>query len=120
MDLHDASMFPPLADAPPSTDPSPADPASARRLDRLWSNIIASPAPSAPHIPVSLIETPKEIIPFESDFTCPAAAEWNLCLVGYSIGKRPYYEALNETAKRIWKLKGIYLVMGWRCLHANC
>lgn len=103
MDLLDATMFPPLALASPSAGPS-----ISRSLDRLWSNIIASPAPSAPHIPVSLMETPEEVIPFDSDFTVPAAAEWNLCLVGYSIGKRPFYEALKETAKRVWKLKGTF------------
>ncbi|XP_020689233.1 uncharacterized protein LOC110104462 [Dendrobium catenatum] len=54
------------------------------------------------------METPKEIIPFEKDFTEPAVVEWNLCLVGYSVGKRPYYEALKETAMRIWKLKGTF------------
>ncbi|KAI0502424.1 hypothetical protein KFK09_017373 [Dendrobium nobile] len=103
MDLQDTTLFPPMAQASTSAVPS-----SSHILDRLWSNIIAAPAPSAPHIPVSLMETPEEVIPFDADFTGPAAAEWNLCLVGYSIGKRPFYEALKETAIRIWKLKGTF------------
>ncbi|KAI0499557.1 hypothetical protein KFK09_017763 [Dendrobium nobile] len=102
-DLQDPSFFPALAHASSS-----ASPAKPRLVDRLWSNIIAEPAPTAPQIPVSLMETPEEIIPFDQDFTEAAAVEWSLCLVGYSIGKRPYYEALNEIAKRIWKLKGTF------------
>ncbi|XP_028553732.1 uncharacterized protein LOC114580392 [Dendrobium catenatum] len=102
----DASLFPPLVNSL-ATSSNPKSPLR-RVLDRLWSNIIAEPAPSSPHIPVSLIETPEEIIPFNKEFTDVAAAEWNLCLVGYSIGKRPYYEALKETSKRIWKLKGTF------------
>ncbi|XP_020685659.1 uncharacterized protein LOC110101904 [Dendrobium catenatum] len=81
---------------------------ASRSLDRLWLNIISEPGPSAPHILVSLMETPEEIIPFDKDYTEPAAVEWNLCLVGYSVGKHPYYEALKETAMSIWKLKGTF------------
>ncbi|XP_020695244.1 uncharacterized protein LOC110108791 [Dendrobium catenatum] len=103
MDTLDPTLFPPMAQA--STSVSASNP---RVLDHLWSNIISEPAPSTPHIPVSLMETPEDIIPFNKDFTEHAAVEWSLCLVGYSIGKRPYYEALKETAKRIWKLKGTF------------
>ncbi|KAI0492837.1 hypothetical protein KFK09_027113 [Dendrobium nobile] len=101
----DASSFPPLVN-PLGTSSSKASP--PRVLDRLWSNIIAEPAPSTPHIPISLIEVPEEIIPFNKEYTDAAAADWNLCLVGYSIGKRPYYEALKETANHVWKLKGTF------------
>ncbi|KAI0494273.1 hypothetical protein KFK09_024405 [Dendrobium nobile] len=34
------------------------------------------------------------------------SAEWVLSLVGYSIGRRPYYEALLSTIKKFWSLKG--------------
>ncbi|KAI0493750.1 hypothetical protein KFK09_023875 [Dendrobium nobile] len=102
MDLLDSHHFPAMAHATACVS-APA----SRSLDRLWWNIISEPGPSAPHIPVSLMETPEEIIPFDKDFTEPAAVEWNLCLVGYSVGKRPYYEALKETALRIWKLKAL-------------
>ncbi|KAL0904402.1 hypothetical protein M5K25_026506 [Dendrobium thyrsiflorum] len=54
------------------------------------------------------METPEEIVPFNKAFTDVAASEWNLSLVGYSVGKRPYYETLLSTAKRIWKLKGTF------------
>ncbi|KAI0499496.1 hypothetical protein KFK09_017700 [Dendrobium nobile] len=101
----DAGKFPPLVNSS-STPPIQSSP--SRVLDRLWSNILAEPAPSAPHIPISLLEISEEIIPFDKDFTDAAATEWSLCLVGYSIGKRPYYEALKETAHRIWKLKGTF------------
>ncbi|XP_020689441.1 uncharacterized protein LOC110104608, partial [Dendrobium catenatum] len=56
-------------------------------------------------LPVSLIETPEVIVPFNKDFTAATASEWKLSLVGYSVGKRPYYKALLSTAKKIWKLK---------------
>ncbi|PKU74754.1 RNA exonuclease 1 [Dendrobium catenatum] len=75
-------------------------------LERLWSSIAASPEPVLDSLPVSLIETPEVIVPFNKEYTAAAASEWKLSLVGYSVGKRPYYEALLSTAKRIWKLKG--------------
>ncbi|KAL0913533.1 hypothetical protein M5K25_016998 [Dendrobium thyrsiflorum] len=94
------STFPPL-NSSSSAGPSQPSP----NLLCLWSNIFASPEPTAPSLPISLMETPEEIVPFNKAFTDVAASEWNLSLVGYSVGKRPYYETLLSTAKRIWKLK---------------
>ncbi|KAI0496208.1 hypothetical protein KFK09_022517 [Dendrobium nobile] len=34
------------------------------------------------------------------------ALEWSLSLVGYSIGRRPFYEALLSVIKKTWTLKG--------------
>ncbi|KAI0516006.1 hypothetical protein KFK09_008678 [Dendrobium nobile] len=102
MDSISPQSFPPLI---PSSSINPVAPPA---LERLWSNIVATREPSIDSLPVSLIDIAEEIIPFSKDFTDVAASEWKLSLVGYSIGKRLYYEALLSTAKRIWKLK-VYL-----------
>ncbi|KAI0502326.1 hypothetical protein KFK09_017274 [Dendrobium nobile] len=102
MDSLTSLSFPPLN--PLSTTKTPV----SSTLDPLWSSIVASPEPFLDSLPVSLIETPEVIVPFNKDYTAVAASEWKLSLVGYSVGKRPYYEALLSTAKRIWKLIGTF------------
>ncbi|PKU60138.1 RNA exonuclease 1 [Dendrobium catenatum] len=102
MEALSSHSFPPLNPLASSKTTAPA------ALERLWSSIAASPEPILDSLPVSLIETPEEIVPFNKEYTTTAALEWKLSLVGYSVGKRPYYEALLSTAKRIWKLKGTF------------
>ncbi|PKU84257.1 RNA exonuclease 1 [Dendrobium catenatum] len=102
MDALSSLSFPPLNPLSTSKTHVPS------KLERLWSSIAASPEPVLDSLPVSLIETPEVIVPFNKDYTAAAALEWKLSLVGYSVGKRPYYEALLSTAKRIWKLKGTF------------
>ncbi|XP_020684285.1 uncharacterized protein LOC110100904, partial [Dendrobium catenatum] len=46
-----------------------------------------------------------EIINFPSEDIVDAVDEWDLALVGYSLGKRPYYEALLTAVKNLWNLK---------------
>ncbi|XP_020680859.1 uncharacterized protein LOC110098381, partial [Dendrobium catenatum] len=36
---------------------------------------------------------------------------WDLCLVGYSLGQRPYYERLLTTMNKAWKLKGSFSLL---------
>ncbi|XP_020705942.1 uncharacterized protein LOC110116623 [Dendrobium catenatum] len=48
----------------------------------------------------------EEIINFPSEDITEAVNEWDLALVGYSLGKRPYYEALLNSVKKLWNLKG--------------
>ncbi|KAI0510969.1 hypothetical protein KFK09_011585 [Dendrobium nobile] len=47
-----------------------------------------------------------EIIPFSGDKLSKGADDWSLCLMGYSIGRRPFYEALLGALKKTWSLKG--------------
>ncbi|XP_020704502.1 uncharacterized protein LOC110115580 [Dendrobium catenatum] len=103
MDLLDSHHFPSMAHTP-ACDPAPV----SRSLDRLRSNIISEPGPSAPHIPVSLMETPEEIIPFDKEFTEPAAVEWNLSLTdGFFLFKF----SLSEDYDMVWS-KGAWFFHG--------
>ncbi|XP_020687148.1 uncharacterized protein LOC110102962 [Dendrobium catenatum] len=91
------SDFPALVKAPvvfPSSTP------------RNWNKVFA-PEPSASKV-LCLSHFPQEpeIVPFSEEKLTKGGEDWNLCLVGYSIGRRPFYEALLGAIKKTWSLKG--------------
>ncbi|XP_028554324.1 uncharacterized protein LOC114580555 [Dendrobium catenatum] len=71
-----------------------------------WSNIVNLVSFSSKDIPVSLYNEPDEVVVFPKAKTDVASEEWSLALVGYSVGRRPYYEALLAAIKKAWKLQG--------------
>ncbi|XP_028550735.1 uncharacterized protein LOC110115963 isoform X4 [Dendrobium catenatum] len=91
------SDFPPLVQAPvvfPSSTP------------RNWNKVFG-PEPSAPKVLcLSYFPQEPEIVPFSDEKLTKGGEDWNLCLVGYSIGRRPFYEALLGDIKKTWSLKG--------------
>ncbi|XP_020699220.2 uncharacterized protein LOC110111614 [Dendrobium catenatum] len=93
-----ASDFPPLsvyAGGSSSSTPS-----------RVWKNIVIDSVPISKDLPLSFLPHKPDIIPFAGDRLVKGAENWNLCLVGYSIGRRPYYEALLGAIRKTWTLKG--------------
>lgn len=101
-------MDPPLSpqDFPPL--PTSTSPPAPTVLDRLWHNITSTPEATTSSLLISFLDTPEEIVPFNNEKIAMAAPEWYLCLVGYSLGKRPYYESLLSVEKWVWKLKGTF------------
>ncbi|KAL0924452.1 hypothetical protein M5K25_005283 [Dendrobium thyrsiflorum] len=90
-----SSAFPPLVS---SSSPSLPKPPS-------WDRILTgSPNPS--EFSISTLQTPEEIIPFQQDDIAEANDEWSLALVGYSLGRRPFYETLLKAIRKSWILKG--------------
>ncbi|PKU77052.1 hypothetical protein MA16_Dca001658 [Dendrobium catenatum] len=98
-----------MADHPSSSEFPPLGSSSggvAQVLPRNWNQVFA-PDASAPkafhftHHPSKL-----QIIPFSGDKLSKGGEDWKLCLIGYSIGRRPFYEALLGAIKKTWSLKG--------------
>ncbi|XP_020695549.1 uncharacterized protein LOC110109002 [Dendrobium catenatum] len=89
--------FPPL-----SSKVSP--PISAPALS--YSNIVATPRPgNAFQLSSSIaIDDPLD---FNEPQVKAAKEEWGLSLIGYSIGRRPYYESLLSAMRKLWKMKGM-------------
>ncbi|KAL0921203.1 hypothetical protein M5K25_008255 [Dendrobium thyrsiflorum] len=102
--LFDAS-FPPLSThLQPSSSTNPFS-------SRNWNKILTG-SPSPCDFQISSLPTPEETIPFPHEDIVDASDEWNLALVGYSLGKRPYYETLLGAIRKHWKLKGAWFLLG--------
>ncbi|KAI0496513.1 hypothetical protein KFK09_022832 [Dendrobium nobile] len=94
-------------DFPPLAHPLiPRAAAAGGRSTRSWDRILSGPTSNACEFMISPLPTEEEIINFPSEDITEAVNEWDLALVGYSLGKRPYYEALLNSVKKIWNLKG--------------
>ncbi|XP_028553650.1 uncharacterized protein LOC110096650 [Dendrobium catenatum] len=93
-----SSEFPHL-----SSSSAAATPVSLRN----WNQIFA-PNPSSASKVFNFLHHPSEpdIIPFSSEKLAKGGDDWRLCLVGYSIGRRPFYEALLGAINKTWNLKG--------------
>ncbi|KAL0921107.1 hypothetical protein M5K25_008142 [Dendrobium thyrsiflorum] len=94
--------FPPL---PSSAAAGPSSPA------RNWKNIVVESDPISKDLPLSFYPSEPEIVPFAGEKLVSGAAPWNMCLVGYSIGRRPYYEALLGAIRKTWELKGSFQLL---------
>ncbi|KAI0516114.1 hypothetical protein KFK09_008786 [Dendrobium nobile] len=96
-----AAVFPPL--------PSPATSSPTRSaVLPLWKNLLTTTPQISTNFSHSLsfVPTNNFTANFTTDQFVAGAPEWALSLVGYSIGKRPFYEALLGTIKKTWQLKG--------------
>ncbi|KAL0927111.1 hypothetical protein M5K25_001268 [Dendrobium thyrsiflorum] len=89
-----SSAFPPLISSTPSLSKPPS-----------WDYILMG-SPNPTKFSISTLQTPEEIIPFQQDDIAEANDEWSLALVGYSLGRRPFYEALLKAIRKTWILKG--------------
>ncbi|KAL0919446.1 hypothetical protein M5K25_011541 [Dendrobium thyrsiflorum] len=92
------SDFPPLTSSTSSLPPSSSKPLT-------WDRILTG-SPNPTEFTISTLPTPEDIIPFMQDDIAVANDEWNLALVGYSLGRRPFYEALLNAIRKTWNLKG--------------
>ncbi|KAI0489283.1 hypothetical protein KFK09_029125 [Dendrobium nobile] len=97
-------MFPSLPTLPSSTISSPSRPS----VLPLWKNLLTTTPQISSDFSHSLSYTPTQNFTanFTADQYVAGAPEWSLSLVGYSIGKRPFYEALLSTIKKAWQLEG--------------
>ncbi|KAL0904897.1 hypothetical protein M5K25_027057 [Dendrobium thyrsiflorum] len=97
-----SSDFPPF----PSSQPLSTALPSASPLQ--WKHLLASHDQASQGFSSSLGHFPTENFTahFSKSQFEASAPEWTLSLVGYSIGRRPYYEALFSVFKRAWYLKG--------------
>lgn len=71
-----------------------------------WKDIISSQYASSKPFSLSYIPLSFDEVSFSQDNLIESIKEWDLSLVGYSIGKRPYYASLLTTIKRKWSFKG--------------
>ncbi|XP_020673072.1 uncharacterized protein LOC110092747 [Dendrobium catenatum] len=93
--------FPPL---PSTATSSPTLPS----VLPLWNNLLTT----TPQISTNYFHSLSFVLTnnFKANFTTDqfmaGAPEWAFSLVGFSIGKRPFYEALLSMIKKTWQLKG--------------
>ncbi|PKU67540.1 RNA exonuclease 1 [Dendrobium catenatum] len=93
-----SSGFPPLS-GPSLLGASPQAPPLSYA-----SNLAASPLPREDW-QMSFVKPAKKLS-FASTDLSEGKSLWNLSLVGYSLGPRPYYERLLASMEKAWKLKG--------------
>ncbi|KAI0530918.1 hypothetical protein KFK09_000466 [Dendrobium nobile] len=92
-----SSAFPPLGSSAGGKVPT---------VPRDWSNVFAPAKDSPKAFNFSHFPEEPEVIPFSREKLLQGGEDWKLCLVGYSIGRRPYYEALLGAIKKTWSLIG--------------
>ncbi|KAI0505090.1 hypothetical protein KFK09_016047 [Dendrobium nobile] len=91
---------------------------------RNWSKVLAFENTTPKALNFSHFPDEPEIISFTGEKLHHGGDDWKLCLVGYSIGRRPYYEALLGAIKKTWSLKGsvqlLSLSEGFFLLRFSC
>ncbi|XP_020681050.1 uncharacterized protein LOC110098531 [Dendrobium catenatum] len=98
-----------MASAFPTSDFPPLGSSAGGKapiVPRDWSNVFAPAKDSPKAFNFSHFPEEPEVIPFSGEKLLQGGEDWKLCLVGYSIGRRPYYEALLGAIKKTWKLIG--------------
>ncbi|KAI0488971.1 hypothetical protein KFK09_028812 [Dendrobium nobile] len=90
--------FPPLSKATEHGQQSATFPAP-------WTDNFTTPEPRSEVFPMTFVP-PEQKLSFSTDDLSEGISFWNLTLVGYSIGQRPYYERLLASMRKLWKLKG--------------
>ncbi|KAL0924531.1 hypothetical protein M5K25_005368 [Dendrobium thyrsiflorum] len=100
----DPSIFPPSSFPPILNSSIPSTSEKSPNPLHFLGALASSPLPC--DISISPFPTPDEIIDFPTEDIADAVGEWNFALVGYSLGKRPFYEALLSAVHNLWKLKG--------------
>ncbi|XP_020672933.2 uncharacterized protein LOC110092635 [Dendrobium catenatum] len=93
-----AQDFPPLSNLTPKDSPSVLPSGS-------YADNVSIPAVKQSNFPVSFV-SPAPKLSFRGNDLAEGANFWNLSLVGYSIGPRPYYERLLAAMKKVWSIKG--------------
>ncbi|XP_020679054.1 uncharacterized protein LOC110097149 [Dendrobium catenatum] len=91
-----SSGFPPLVNSP----------GLARVIPKSWNKMFETTKSSPNPLKFSHFPSEPDIIPFSGEKLSHGGEDWKLCMVGYSIGRRPYYEALLSAVKKTWSLKG--------------
>ncbi|KAI0515916.1 hypothetical protein KFK09_008586 [Dendrobium nobile] len=97
----DPSLLP--SDFPPLCQPAGR---LAISTPKDWSQVFAPEVSTSKSLAFSHHPSEPEVIPFTSEKLSKGGEDWDLCLVGYSIGRRPFYEALSSAIKKTWSLTG--------------
>ncbi|KAI0498900.1 hypothetical protein KFK09_019798 [Dendrobium nobile] len=97
-----SSSSQPPVDFPPLVSSSLG---GARTTPRDWSKVFVSENSAPKSLNFSHFPSKPEIIPFSGQKLQQGGEDWKFCLVGYSIGRRPFYEALLGAINKIWSLK---------------
>ncbi|XP_028554509.1 uncharacterized protein LOC114580608 [Dendrobium catenatum] len=92
-----SSDFPPLVSSPSK---------QSRVFSKSWNKVFEPSNATANALKFSHFPSEPDIIPFSGEKLSNGGEDWKLCVVGYSIGRRPYYEALLSAVKKTWNLKG--------------
>ncbi|KAI0503987.1 hypothetical protein KFK09_014934 [Dendrobium nobile] len=95
MDPFSSMDFPPLSTSAGGSSP-PA---------KNWKNIVIEADPVTKDLPLSHLPLEPAIVPFAGERLVKGSEHWNLCLVGNSGCRRPYYEALLGAIRKTWTLK---------------
>ncbi|KAL0920091.1 hypothetical protein M5K25_009199 [Dendrobium thyrsiflorum] len=90
----------------PSDFPSLVSSPGGASLPRVWTNLFNPINTSSSNLNLSFCPSEPAIIPFSGVNLTKGAVDRKLCLVGYSVGRRPFYEALLAAVKKTWHLKG--------------
>ncbi|KAL0917332.1 hypothetical protein M5K25_012387 [Dendrobium thyrsiflorum] len=72
---------------------------------KAWNGILTSRQSSLKTFHVSYVPSFDNLATFSEGDISTASEKWDLTLVGYSLGKRPYFEALKSSMQKVWKLK---------------
>ncbi|KAI0523298.1 hypothetical protein KFK09_005693 [Dendrobium nobile] len=77
-----------------------------RPSPKIWTHVFAPDVTAPNSFTFSHHPSEPEVIPFTGDSLNKGGQDWGFCLVGYSIGRRPFYEALSGAIKKTWTLIG--------------
>lgn len=113
MDLQNDSVFPSLptqhqgfSDSILGARPN-LPPQNKPTAQGFWKDLLGASSSSDKPFPVSYVDPGHtDKISFSASDLCEGQKEWEMCLVGHAIGKRPFYGALLAAVQRQWKLKG--------------
>ncbi|KAI0501856.1 hypothetical protein KFK09_016801 [Dendrobium nobile] len=94
------SEYPPLKSSSLLGVPSASKPPSTSYAENL-----VAPPPCREDWPLTFVH-PEKKLSFRNNDLSEGKSLWNLSLVGYSLGPRPYYERLRVAIEKAWKLKG--------------
>ncbi|KAI0530809.1 hypothetical protein KFK09_000357 [Dendrobium nobile] len=92
----------PLSDFPPLSSARVVSPLPQRN----WNVVFSPDVSTSDELHLSHFPQEPKIVLFSEEKLFSGAGDWSRCLVGYSIGRRPYYEALLGAINKTWKLKG--------------
>ncbi|KAI0492373.1 hypothetical protein KFK09_026644 [Dendrobium nobile] len=78
---------------------------------KTWNGLWTSRQSSSKPYSVSFIPSSDDLAHISEEDVASASKKWVFTLVGYSLGKHPYFEALRSVMLKTWKLKGDFTLL---------
>ncbi|KAI0498313.1 hypothetical protein KFK09_021554 [Dendrobium nobile] len=97
--------FPPLPGSSSLLGAAPPPPPALS-----YASNLSAPPSDRDEWPMSFVNPTKKLS-FASSELSEGKGLWDLSLVGYSLGQRPYYERLLAAMNKAWKLKGSFSLL---------